>query len=698
MAITEKVKMQKMTDHDWLRQAFMISHGTQTTASGEPSTEDTNIRARFFSPAEFKFSDTTLGGNQVINPLPQFTKLADPRIKGLYKNSEGLGRYYSSAIDDNKRIITMCFGVPSFNSLSTFYRGFYDHTAATVARTGRAPSVFYKAGQVIGFVAGFLSPWLVLYSLGSAFIRTALSQPSSKYYFFKSTMATYWSAVSSMANDIAVKTQLVTRKLASPQSTTGDNRTAALPDSDMREINKYIYSVIDSYDEDTGDGNGINVYAVSTRYARIQAAAFKALENYYASRSLPGDFASSAAGESDTLMLQVSDAINKPGIAKPKIPFAKFLENWSSGSAPGSTSPKSADKIDLTTTPSADPVAAGTDANSPAAPQGTKDLLTEQSISQLSEGDQDSWFDFLYASLNDGSQYVSFRVENTGDASESFTNQVGQSEIQGKINSISGAARSTRFTLAEGDLVGGLAGKLVSGVVGAVKDVAMGAANSLGIDGVAALGGNAFADIPQQWLQSTASLPRMNYRIKLVSAYGNRYCKFVNIWLPLTMLLVGALPLSAGPYAYTSPFLCQLYDRGRAQTRLGMIDSMSVTRGGMNLAFNKIGEPMSVEVSFNVVELSNIIHMPIAKGFNPLADLNISSVFDNEGLYNDYIATMTSLSLTEQIYVGERLKIGITKYMKNLDSWFSVGHAMNWGGDLGVMRAVSSFFPGVANR
>lgn len=696
MAITEKLKMQKMTDHDWLRQAFMISHGTQTNSNGDPSAEDVSIRTRFFSPAEFKFSDTTIGGNQVINPLPQFTKLADPRIKGLYQNSEGLGRYYSNAIDDNKRIITMCFGVPSFNSLTTFYRGFYDHTAATVARTGRAPSVFYRAGQVIGFVAGFLSPWLVLYSLGSAFIRTALSQPSSKYYFFKSSMPTYWNAVSGMANDIAVKTQLVTRRLAAPQSTVGDNRQQSLPDSDLREINKYIYSVVDSYDEDTGDGNGINVYAVATRYARIQRAAFKALENYYSSRSLPGDFADTEQGESSTMMRQVSEAINAKGIAKPKIPFSQYLENWSSGAAPGAITPESVEKIDIAmTTPAA---GAAPDANSPQAPQGTKDLLTEKSINQLSEGDQNSWYDFLIAELNDGSQYVSFRVENTGDASESFTNQVGPSEILGKINQISGAARSTRFTLAEGDLVGGLAGKLVSGVVGAVKDVAMGAANSLGIDGVAALGGNAFADIPQQWLQSTSSLPRMNYRVKLISAYGNRYCKFVNIWLPLTMLLVGALPLSAGPYAYTSPFLCQLYDRGRAQTRLGMIDSISVTRGGMNLAFNKIGEPMSVEVSFNVVELANIMHMPIAKGFNPLSELSISSIFDNEGLYNDYIATLTSLSLTEQIYVGERLKIGITKYMKNLDSWFSVPHVMNWGGDLGAMRAVSALFPGISNR
>ena len=694
MTESTKLKQQRLTDHDWLRQSFMISHGTQLTSSGDPSNEEVSIRTRFFTTARFKFSDTTIGGNMVINPAPQFTRTADPRIKGLYKNSEGLGRYYSEAIDDTKRVITMCFGVPSFNSLSTFYKGFYDHNAATVARTGRAPSIFYTAGQAIGFVAGFLSPWLVLYSLGSAFVKIAMNQTSSKYFFFKPTMATYWSAVSGVANDIAVKTQLISRKLDNvigvSSSTNGDVRSSALNDGDLAEINKHIYSVIDSYDENTGEGNGINVYAVATRYQRIQRAAFKTLESYYASRSIPDDYANSMDSEGNIVLQQVSNAINKESLRQPKQSFNEYLSNWSSGGSPGAyTAPSASTPADSGSTPAAD-------GSSP--PQGSQDLLTESSIASAPDAEKSSWFDFLKAELDDGAQYVSFRVENTGDASESFTSQVGESEVASKINSISGSARSTRFNLAEGEIIGGLAGKLVQGVTGAVKDVAMGAANSLGIDGIAALGGNAFADIPKYWMQSTASLPRMNYRIRLVSPYGNRYSRFVNLWLPVSMLLAASLPLSAGPHAYTSPFLCQLYDRGRAQTRLGMIQSLQITRGLTNLAFNKIGEPMSIEISFDVVELSNIVHMPISKSFNPLGEAGMSAIFDNESLYHDYIATLSSLSLTEQIYVGERLKIGLTKYMKNLDSWFSVAHAMNQVGDLGAVRLFSGFFPGVANR
>lgn len=696
MAEREKLTFIKLTDHDWLRQSFMISHGTQLSESGNPTDEDVKIRTRFFTTAEFKFADTRLGGNVVINPAPQFTRYADPRIKGLYENGKGLGRYYSEAIDDTKRVITMTFGVPQFNALSTFYRGFYDHNAATVARTGRSSSLFYTAGQAIGFVAGFLSPWLVLYSLGSAFIKIALGQTSSKYYFFKPSMATYWNAVSGIANDIAVKTQLISQALpnlvAEPAQTSGDNRSTLTPE-DLTDINRHIYTMVDSYDENTGQGNGINVYAVATRYQRIQRHAFATLEKFYNSRSVPANFATTADEEGKAMLVTLRDTVNSSTIRKPKVSFKNYLEEWSSGNSPGSLTGAGAGKLSESLDKTGKP------AEGAQAPEGAGDMLTEKSLTKdSSDEEKTGWFKFLQAELDDGAQYVSFRVENTGDASESFSNQVGESEISSKINSISGSARSTRFSVADGNIDDSALGKIVKGVVTAAKDVALGAANSLGIDGIAALGGNAFADIPKHWMQSTSNLPRMNYRIRLVSPYGNRYSRFVNLWLPLSMILAGALPLSAGAHSYTSPFLCQLFDRGRAQTRLGMIDSISVTRGMSNLAFNKIGEPMSIEISFSVVELTNILHMPIAKAFNPLKDASLSTIFDNESLYHDYIATLSSLSLQEQIYVGERIKIGITKYLKNLDTWFSVPRAVNSFGDITPVRMFNVFFQGIANR
>lgn len=691
MATKESFSYRRLNNHDWLRQSFMIPHAARFDSRGEPLESSASLRSRFFTSASLKYSDTSLGGNMVVNPIPQFTIYADPRVPGLYNPSTGMGRFYSEAFDDNKRYITMCFGQAQFNSLSSFYKGMYSSDMASVARSGRAPSVFFKAGNAIGFVVGHMSPWLIAYSVGSAFFRWALNKPSTKYYFFKQTMPVYWNAVSSIANDIAIKTQLISRSISPPVGTEGFTREA-LSNSDLMEIHAGMEDLVDSYDEEAQTSNGINVYAVATKYQRIQRRAYKALENRYRHANIPWSLGESLTTETDDMLGNIRDAI--AGAARPKVTYTQYLTNWTT-EGPGvfGTASLPPVKISLSEDGTATELADGQ-----VAAEGSQasDLVSEVSITEPSQqGFISKWVEFLQAELDDGAQYVTFRVENTGDASESFSNQVGESEISTKINSASGSARSTRFSIADGNISDGVLGKMIGGITSGVKDLAAGVANGIGFGGLSVLGGNAFVDIPKHWMNSTTNMPSMSYTIRLFSPYGNRYSKFVNIWLPLSMLIAGALPLSTGAHSYTSPFLCQLYDRGRAQTRLGMIDSMSISRGKSNLAFNRIGEPSAIEVTFSVVELSNIVHMPISQGFG-LKD--VVAIFDQESLYNDYISVLSSMSLAEQIYVTERLKLGLTRFLKNKDSHFSSAHSTNWFGDLSGIRIFSMFFDGIANR
>ena len=67
-----------------------------------------------------------------------------------------MGRYYSEAIDDHNQIIHMRFGVPKFNSMTTFFTSFYNSEASQLARTGRSTSFIFKVGQAIGFVVPYL--------------------------------------------------------------------------------------------------------------------------------------------------------------------------------------------------------------------------------------------------------------------------------------------------------------------------------------------------------------------------------------------------------------------------------------------------------------------------------------------------------------------------------------------------------------
>ena len=136
------------------------------------------------------------------------------------------------------------------------------------------------------------------------------------------------------------------------------------------------------------------------------------------------------------------------------------------------------------------------------------------------------------------------------------------------------------------------------------------------------------------------------------------------------MLLAAALPLSTGKHSYTSPFLVELYARGRNQIRLGMIDSLEVRRGVGNLGWTAEGEPLGIDVTFTVKDLSSIMHMPLASS---------QGLFDEDSSFNDYMATLGSLSLTDQVYFTKKFALNATRMLTNFRSnWLSTSRYANW--------------------
>jgi hypothetical protein len=104
-----------------------------------------------------------------------------------------------------------------------------------------------------------------------------------------------------------------------------------------------------------------------------------------------------------------------------------------------------------------------------------------------------------------------------------------------------------------------------------------------------------------------------------VSPYGNPVSQIINLYIPLAMLLAGALPLAKGRQSYTPPFICEVYDRGRCQSPLAIIDSLSVTRGTGNLGFTNEGRALGIDVTFTVADLSSLVYLPISQGLSTAA-------------------------------------------------------------------------------
>jgi hypothetical protein len=659
----------------------MVPFETDARGNVKVAMADEDLQTRIASSARLKFVDTTPGGNFAINPPPQFTRTADPKVLGRFNGGtglmsyKGLGRYYSEAIDDNAQVIHMRFGVPQFNSLTTFFTGFYDTGAGQLARTGRASSAFYMIGRAAGFVISIMSWKILAVHLLGVGLRFAMNKPSSKFYYLKPTMPLYWNAVQTMVNQIAVNLGIVPRIGGQDQQTLNNGYQF-----DAAALQKLHDLLPDVFRKD----GGIDVYALANRAQRLARVHELNLEK---------------AADSDGTLTQMYQQVFGQVLQEKGADYHSYLEKWF-----GAANSQPTDQSDGT--------------------------ATEQL--KLDDASNSGFMDFLKAEWNDGGAFASFRVNATGQVSESFTSSTRQSDLQNKMNNMSSQSRSTVFSLAGGNLDDGILGKTLGAITGAVKDVASGIMTQMSVQGIAALGGAAFVDIPEHWESSVASLAHSSYTIHLTSPYGNPISQLLNIHLPLAMLLAGALPLSTGKQSYTSPFLLEMYDQGRCQTRLGIIDSLQVTRGTTSLGFNNDGHVMGIDVTFTVKDLSSIIHMPINQGFSlakavgtvaagaagGAAGASVGSVggpvgsvagaalgaglgagaalgvFDEDTAFSDYMAVLSGMGLADQIYQYRKLKLNLTRQMANFESWKSPARWASFAGDTLPSRLWSVFYKG----
>lgn len=696
-----------MLDRHWVRKTFFLS--------GE-DVERSDFRLA--TQASQKFTDSRLGGNWTINNPPQFTRYADPRESGLnskndwYVHSEGnylgMGHYYSEAIDDTRQEIAMQFGVPQYNGMLTFFTGFYDNEASVMANEGLGV-IGYYIGRIAGFIVGL--PFLPLIMIGDA-VRFFLTRPSSKYYYMRETMPLYWNRVNVIANGIAVNMGLVPKVFGALKPTDGATPTP-IGEEDEDRPEEYRAYFANAAQDIFLKGGGIDVYALANKTQRMADRRFLALQNHLKN----GETEDEVQIMNRLKDQHAFDKFQDPGPDNPGLKpgeentrgirehLSDFFENRQNLNGIGNAKQFQTDsraQQDVSTLKAEQPAggdAAQTSQNADAAKastpnttqrsrwvQGKEKLAVDaiknpdipgsagdyQQTIEYGKGkpDDTSFMEYYMADRRDGSKFVRFRVDYGGSVSESFSNSTGDSGIQGTINSTSSSARSARFTFSDGNTGVGPVDALLNGVKGLIA----GGLDSLQVSGLMSLAGSAFVDIPKVWQGSSANLPSASYTIELRSPYGNHMSRFINLYVPLACLLAGVLPLSTGKQSYTSPFLCQLWQRGRVQTRLGMIDSLSITRGAGGLGWNNNNECLAIDVSFSVTDLSSIMHAPIDTGFSIFRPWR-GLLQDNDDPFNDYMAVLGNLSMADQIYTLRKLILNLTRKSNQIDAYFTKAHA-----------------------
>lgn len=726
----------RLKDRLWIQQSFLLP---------ESALDEVDERRRVLTTAAFKFTDTTLGGNFAINAPPQFTRYADIR-KGGSENfannatkgaggirymlssgrfrtqggkvnrfttpSAGMGRFYSEGIDDAGQDLIMRFGVPEFNSLTTFFANFYNVDASLLARTGRVTSIFATGGRALGFLLALpLQPII----LGTQIVRFLSNSPASKYYYMKPTMYPYWLAVNTIANGIAVNLGVIPMALTPAQRSVFSDQNMATEGDQAQALRDYAKVVPDIFlSGSVGWRNergavGLDVFAIANRAQRIA-----------------NQFNIEVGNELDTLndASRLNDALNtirdrmffggssKFDLRSSGIDGYREYYLGNNRNVPGA-----AQQINI----NGDLVSEGGEGSAgTATPNNDESAKKDASFEFVGDRSQydtyhersgvQTWFGkfgtMWEAERRDGAQFVTFRVDFTGSQSESFSNQVGDSGIAGKINSTSASARSARFDFADGNVV---SSEIIGGIVNAGKELIAGTLQGMHMSGLLALAGNAFVDFPKTWTGSTADLPRGDYTIKLRSPYGTRMSRMMNLYIPMAMLMAAALPLSTGMRSYTSPFICEAYCKGRHAIRLGMIDRLSFTRGVGNLGWTQDGEALGIDVAFSIVDLSSIMHLPITSNFTTLgkamqaigdtvagqvgqsiASIGQMSSYDDDNSFTDYLAVLGSLSWQDLVYANRRWRLARYRQMQMWNSWKSPSRVAMMAGNTWIGRMVNA--------
>lgn len=321
------------------------------------------------------------------------------------------------------------------------------------------------------------------------------------------------------------------------------------------------------------------------------------------------------------------------------------------------------------------------------------------------------WFSKLYdaymASGTGSNTFVGFKVEKSTDASESISNSTAQSELQEQLNQTAKSVASTKFRHMGGD-TGTAVGNIVTGAISGLNDVLAGAANSMGVGGLAGLAlGSGYISIPEVWQDSSFS-SSYSFSAQCVAHYCDRVSIFQN-YMPLFMLLAGALPRQAGENSYVQPFLVRAYCQGRFAVPVGIIDSVSIKRGADEYGWTEDGFPTRLDISWTIKDLTPLLFLSLAGSggttnnkdiFSGILD-DLSAVFSSNTSMQEYLSTLGGLGLKERILGFDQLKRKL-KVWWNMHFETRLKNPYFWGtkvGSVPAIQTVMSFWkPSISNN
>lgn len=193
--------------------AGMMQYMDQILAQDRADSENLDVSDRMRN-----YTDTSIGGCDVLNPLWQFCRNDDIvwPVDMVDPTGRGLSRFYKEHYYATQHILWVSFGVPQYRSLTSFYQNAGDPTLADIM-TSNDMSIAKKIGKLVtsGIVFALKLPVLPITGSFSMMnkIGKALSATSvSKYYEMVPRMDLYYKTVATILAHLTVDMGLLPNK------------------------------------------------------------------------------------------------------------------------------------------------------------------------------------------------------------------------------------------------------------------------------------------------------------------------------------------------------------------------------------------------------------------------------------------------------------------------------------------------------
>jgi hypothetical protein len=707
-----KLPVDQYLDDEWLKSTFILGDGE--LKSNENSYQIYLIKNRYRTTADYKFTSSAPGMNLSCNPRPQFTRYADLRSKGKLNSRQrvsvlpnslpnkfgyGMGRYYSRAIDDNAQRIYMTFGVQEYTPITSWLKNSFDVKRIILMNRGMFMSTLLSG---ISLVASLFAVAASGFFIGIGLIAIDKLTMSSRFYKVSPQMHLYWATVEEIVNQLFAKRTLLPNTnmplLTLTKTDNNINNVMSTSGDVMASMHELLPDIV------FNDRGRISIFALALKAQSAFNTALKADYDKNNENPTSLDFLDYPLKPNEDGQIShdtyFTNANSKPNFVS--ILFdraAKALDVYKTG--PGTEEEQEKRSAMTNFNPIAIDPETGEPVPTPDDPQEL-DAAYQANIDKNQSGWQ-AFKESLLSTLTDGAMFAVFTVDSTGSVGESFSNSFGENPLQSTINGFSSKVRSFKNTIGaavEGvtQVVDAATGGLATGAIRAVTDMASAAASgaTFGLaNPVLGILYGANFELPKIWESSSSSLPRASYKMRLFSPYGNAYSQLFNLYVPLGMILAGALPRGTGSQSYTSPFFCQLFDRGRVQIQVGMIESLSVTRGVSNLAFTKKGQTNAIDVDFSVANLDNILFSDVATAGigDPISRTvyKVLNPIEKDNAFTDYMAVIAGLDVYNQIYYVPKLRL---KLAESLNSMSAISDPAAYGSFLGSKVSFISYLLG----